>query len=137
MITSMNLKVVIHAAEEGGFWAEVPALPGCVSQGETRAEVKANIREAIEGWLMAEEPRTGSCRRGHRGHRVKQVSGRDLARLVQRKGWALARIHGSHHIFIMPGRRERIVIPIHGNRPLKVGLLRSLMKIAELTETDL
>ena len=48
----MHLKVIIHAAEEGGFWAEAPALPGCVSQGETRVEVEANIREAITGWLL-------------------------------------------------------------------------------------
>ena len=68
---------------------------------------------------------------------MKQVSGRELVRLVQRKGWTLARIHGSHHIFTMPGRRERLVIPVHGNRPLKIGLLRSLMKIADLTESDL
>jgi predicted RNA binding protein YcfA (HicA-like mRNA interferase family) len=68
---------------------------------------------------------------------VKQVSGRELARAVQRKGWSLARVHGSHHVFVMSGRRERIVIPIHGNRPLKIGLLRSLMKIAGLAESDL
>lgn len=49
----MTLKVSIHAAEEGGYWAEVPALPGCVSQGESIDEVRANIREAIEGWLSA------------------------------------------------------------------------------------
>jgi len=64
---------------------------------------------------------------------LKQVSGRELARAVQRKGWILARIKGSHHIFIKDGRPERLVIPIHGNRPLKVGLLRSQMKIAGLT----
>jgi len=68
---------------------------------------------------------------------VKQVSGRELARIVQRRGWTLARIHGSHHIFTMPGRRERIVIPVHGNQALKRGLLRSLMKIARLQEDDL
>ena len=51
----VNLKVLVHSAEEGGYWAEVPALPGCVSQGETIDEVRANIREAIEGWLMAED----------------------------------------------------------------------------------
>ena len=68
---------------------------------------------------------------------MKQTSGRELAKAVQRKGWSLARIHGSHHIFVMAGRRERIVIPVHGNRPLKIGLLRALMKIAELTEDDL
>jgi len=49
----MTLKVLIHTAEEGGFWAEVPALPGCVSQGETVEEVRSNVREAIEGWFLA------------------------------------------------------------------------------------
>lgn len=47
----MKFKVLIHPAEEGGYWAEVPALPGCVSQGETLDETLANIREAAEGWL--------------------------------------------------------------------------------------
>jgi predicted RNase H-like HicB family nuclease len=51
----VTLKVLIHKAEEGGYWAEVPALPGCVSQGETMDDVGANVREAIEGWLLAEE----------------------------------------------------------------------------------
>jgi predicted RNase H-like HicB family nuclease len=52
----LNIKVVIHEAEEGGYWAEVPALPGCVSQGETMDELVLNVREAIEAWLGAEEP---------------------------------------------------------------------------------
>ena len=68
---------------------------------------------------------------------MKQVSGRELAGAIQRRGWMLARVHGSHHVFTMPGRRERIVIPVHGNRPLKIGLLRALLKIADLTESDL
>jgi len=68
---------------------------------------------------------------------VKQVSGRELAQIVQRRGWILARIQGSHHVFTMAGRRERIVIPIHRNQPLKKGLLRALMKIAGLKEDDL
>ena len=51
----MTLKVLIHSAKEGGYWAEVPALPGCVSQGETVNELRSNIREAIEGWLLAED----------------------------------------------------------------------------------
>ncbi|MGZ8938761.1 MAG: type II toxin-antitoxin system HicA family toxin [Limisphaerales bacterium] len=68
---------------------------------------------------------------------MKQVSGKELARAIQRKGWTLARIKGSHHIFVMAGRRERIVIPIHGNQPLKIGLLKSLMKTADLREDEL
>ena len=51
----MTLKAIIHEAEEGGFWAEVPALPGCVTQGETREEIEENLREAVEGWLEAGE----------------------------------------------------------------------------------
>jgi len=47
----MTLKAIIHKAEEGGFWAEVPALPGCLTQGETLKEVETNLREAIDLWL--------------------------------------------------------------------------------------
>jgi len=52
----MNIRAVIHKAEEGGFWAEVPALPGCVSQGETMEELRANLKEAVELWLEAGVP---------------------------------------------------------------------------------
>lgn len=68
---------------------------------------------------------------------MKQVSGKALAQAVQRKGWVLARSKGSHHVFIKEGRPERIVIPIHGNQPLKIGLLRSQMKIAGILETEI
>ena len=54
----MKLKVLVHPAEEGGFWAEVPALPGCVSEGETLDEVLANIRDAAEGWVEVAAERT-------------------------------------------------------------------------------
>jgi predicted RNase H-like HicB family nuclease len=52
----MNLRAIIHKAEEGGYWAEVPALPGCMTQGETIDEVTRNLREAVEGWLSVETP---------------------------------------------------------------------------------
>jgi predicted RNase H-like HicB family nuclease len=48
----MTLKAIIHEAEEGGFWAEVPALPGCFTQAESLKELEANLHEAIEGWLF-------------------------------------------------------------------------------------
>ena len=51
----MTLKAIIHEAEEGGFWAEVPALPGCVTQGESLEELKAKPHEALEGWLLTDE----------------------------------------------------------------------------------
>jgi len=51
----MKYKVIIHEAEEGGYWAEVPSLPGCFSQGENFEEVKENIKEAIEVHLESQE----------------------------------------------------------------------------------
>lgn len=52
----MNIKIIVHEAEEGGFWAEAPALPGCASQGESLDELLANMREAIEGCLSVDVP---------------------------------------------------------------------------------
>ncbi len=49
----MKVKVVIHEAEEGGYWAEVPALPGCFSQGNTLEEITSNVKEAIEAHLLS------------------------------------------------------------------------------------
>jgi predicted RNase H-like HicB family nuclease len=50
----MKLKVVIHEAEEGGFWAEVPAIPGCATQGETFEELLQNLYEAVEGCMSVD-----------------------------------------------------------------------------------
>ncbi|MEA5566238.1 type II toxin-antitoxin system HicB family antitoxin [Anabaena sp. UHCC 0399] len=47
----MKIRAIIHPAEEGGYWAEVPALPGCITEGDTMKEVMANLKDAIEGWL--------------------------------------------------------------------------------------
>ncbi len=50
----MKIKVVVHEAEEGGYWAEVPAIPGCATQGETMEELMRNLHEAIEGCLSVD-----------------------------------------------------------------------------------
>jgi predicted RNA binding protein YcfA (HicA-like mRNA interferase family) len=68
---------------------------------------------------------------------MKSVSGRDLARLVERRGWQLLRVNGSHHIYGKPGSVVRLSIPIHGNKALKTGLLRHLLKAAEIDENEL
>ena len=54
----MNLKVLLEPSDEGGFTAIVPALPGCISEGDTRDEALANIREAIELYLEPVEDDT-------------------------------------------------------------------------------
>ena len=68
---------------------------------------------------------------------MKQVSGKRFCRILERHGWQLKRINGSHHIYGKSGHRARISVPVHGNKPLKLGLLKALMKIAGLTEDDL
>lgn len=50
----MKLKVVVHEAEEGGYWAEVPAVPGCATQGDTFEELLSNLYEAVEGCLSVD-----------------------------------------------------------------------------------
>jgi predicted RNase H-like HicB family nuclease len=50
----MNFKVIVHRAEEGGFWAEVPAILGCATQGESMTELIANVREAIDACLSVD-----------------------------------------------------------------------------------
>ena len=50
----MNIKAIVHEAEEGGFWAEVPAIPGCATQGETFEELLKNLHEAVEGCLSVQ-----------------------------------------------------------------------------------
>ncbi len=47
----MKIKAIIYTADEGGYWAEVPALPGCITEGDTKEEVLSNLQDAIQGWL--------------------------------------------------------------------------------------
>lgn len=50
----MKLKIIVHEAEEGGYWAEVPSIPGCATQGETFEELLQNLYEAVEGCLSVD-----------------------------------------------------------------------------------
>jgi predicted RNA binding protein YcfA (HicA-like mRNA interferase family) len=68
---------------------------------------------------------------------MKVLTGRELCRLLERKGWSLLRIHGSHHIYGRTGSRVRLSVPVHGNQALKVGLLRHLLKQAGVSEDEI
>ncbi len=68
---------------------------------------------------------------------MKHVTGPDMCRALERHGWTLARIRGSHHIYNRPGARRPIPVPVHGNQSLKIGTQRSIMREAGLTEDDL
>lgn len=67
---------------------------------------------------------------------MKVVSGKQLCQVLEKHGWTLQRIRGSHHIYGTPGNPAILSVPVHGNRDLKRGLLRQLMKDAGLTEDD-
>lgn len=68
---------------------------------------------------------------------MKSKSGKEFARILERHGWELLRVQGSHHVYGKSGSEIRISIPIHRNQNLKIGLLRHFMKVAGLSESDL
>ncbi|MDQ2741882.1 MAG: type II toxin-antitoxin system HicA family toxin [Chloroflexota bacterium] len=68
---------------------------------------------------------------------MKAVSGRELCRVLEKNGWFLLRVHGSHHYYGKEGVEVKLSVPVHGNQSLKPGLLRNLLKAAEISEDDL
>lgn len=68
---------------------------------------------------------------------MKSLTGKEFCRLLNKKGWELKRIRGSHFIFSKDGPSARISVPVHGNKTLKQGLQRHLMKIAGIDESEL
>ncbi|EAZ91122.1 type II toxin-antitoxin system HicA family toxin [Crocosphaera chwakensis] len=67
---------------------------------------------------------------------MKSISGKKLCEIVDKKGWTLKKITGSHHIYQNAGKPQILSIPVHRNQDLKIGTLKALTKIAELTEHD-
>jgi predicted RNA binding protein YcfA (HicA-like mRNA interferase family) len=68
---------------------------------------------------------------------MRSVSGKEFAKLLEHHGWSLLRVQGSHHIYGRAGINVRLSVPIHGNQALKAGLLKHLIKLAGLSESDL
>jgi len=68
---------------------------------------------------------------------MRSISGKEFARVLEHHGWSLLRVQGSHHIYGKAGSNVRLSVPIHGNQVLKTGLLRHLMKLAGISESDL
>ena len=68
---------------------------------------------------------------------MKPISGKKFEKLLKSKGWQLLRVHGSHHIYGNEGSNVRLSVPIHGNKPLKAGLLSHLAKMAGITEEEM
>ena len=68
---------------------------------------------------------------------MKVISGKKLCKILEKKGWSLVRIQGSHFIYGRSDNEKLIVVPVHGNKDLNPGLLMSIMKIANIVENDL
>jgi predicted RNA binding protein YcfA (HicA-like mRNA interferase family) len=68
---------------------------------------------------------------------MKSISGKKLCKIIKKHGWTLSRIIGSHHIFEKEGSDVILSIPVHSNRDLPIGTLKSIMRDANLTEEDL
>ncbi len=68
---------------------------------------------------------------------MKAISGKDFAKLLEKKDWKLRRTKGSHYIYVKGGNPARVSVPVHGNSPLKVGLLKHWMNVAGIDEGEL
>ena len=68
---------------------------------------------------------------------MKSISGKTFCKILERKGWILKRVKGSHHIYQNPGSNAIISVPVHSNKDLKIGTLGTLMKNANVSESDL
>jgi predicted RNA binding protein YcfA (HicA-like mRNA interferase family) len=68
---------------------------------------------------------------------LKSISGKDFIKLLEKHGWQLIRVNGSHYIYMKSGYRERISVPVHGHQDLKTGLLKHFMEIAGIDESEL
>ena len=68
---------------------------------------------------------------------MKTISGKKFCKLLETHGWILARINGSHYIYIKSGSDLRISVPVHKNDDLKIGLLKKLLKLTEISEDEL
>ncbi|OEJ13107.1 hypothetical protein BFL38_00655 [Brachyspira hampsonii] len=68
---------------------------------------------------------------------MKTISGKKFCKLLESHGWLLARINGSHYIYVKSGSDLRISVPVHKNDDLKIGLLKKLLKITDISEDEL
>lgn len=68
---------------------------------------------------------------------MKTISGKEFCKILERNGWVLYRVHGSHRVYKKSSMPMNIAVPVHGNDDLKIGLLKAMMKQAGLTERDL
>jgi predicted RNA binding protein YcfA (HicA-like mRNA interferase family) len=87
--------------------------------------------------MARRSPRRRSRPRCYQGDSVKVVSGKRMCRVLEQRGWTLARVNGGHYIYRDEATGRRAVVPVHGNQDLKPGTQRDIMRDAGLTDDDL
>jgi len=63
---------------------------------------------------------------------MKDISGKELCKILKQNGWELKTTKGNHHVYMKKGRKERISIPVHNNKSIKKGLLKTILKLADI-----
>jgi predicted RNA binding protein YcfA (HicA-like mRNA interferase family) len=137
----MRYTVVLEREEDGGYVASVPALPGCVSQGDTRAEALKNIQEATlatpcpprqaRSSSRSRQREGGRCPRHHVAKLPTDLSGRDVRAALERVGFVFRRQAGSHMMLRRDRPYARVVVPDH--KQVRLGTLRRIIADAGLT----
>lgn len=85
-IRRLGVSLIVHQAEQGGYWTEVPALPGCITEGETMQELESNLKDPIEGWLeVANENHTVENEYlNYKSSCIKSIFGKKLCKIVKK-----------------------------------------------------
>jgi len=135
-----EFEYVLERQSDGGFLIYVPELPGLATEGDTREEAIAMLRDALPAYLesmRAHDLPLPQARHSRRrvSPRLPAVRPRQLIRVLERKGWRLDRTSGSHQVFVHDVVRHVVVVPMH-NKDLGRGLLARILQDAEIPRDE-
>lgn len=123
-----DIQVAIHPAEEGGFWAEVEGLPGCITQAANQTEALARVRDAHAAWEDAPAPASNPSD-GGRTNGVPSTAG-EAAAWLSAGGWACTHESAHHFVFVQPEPAARVTLPKAGEEALTAGYREALAAVA-------
>lgn len=127
---AQEFDVIVHPLDDGGFWAEVDGLPGCLTQANSYTDILARIRDAHETCLVALSPALSAEGGGIRLAAIKEArTAGTLAASLLAAGWQVA-AHGVYHtVYATLGRDERISVPADPETILNDGYRRAIERL--------
>ena len=123
-----DIQVAIHPAPEGGFWAEVEGLPGCITQAANQTEALARVRDAHAAWEAAPAS-ASSASGGGRTNGVPETAGQAAA-WMSAGGWSCTHESEHHFVFVRGEPEARVTVPKAGDEALKAGYREALAAVA-------